>query len=360
MGVVFEGRHENALFPGLTLAFGGTSQMVSPIKGQGHETKIDFEVAPYTTLSPIDLGRFQKSLKDMSLTGSVALGGNWQFDSRGGVGALHGKFYDGRLEMGDKDKSIDGLAIELSSFDLGAMRSAPLQQLRFKTAAFGGVTLSDGHLGFQIESAKSLFIEKGRVKWCDGNVYTEAIRLSSDGEFYDMALYGDRLDLAMVLEQFGVAKAQGQGTVNGRIPVRLGKGKIRFGDGFLFSTPGDGGTISLSGTEMLTSAIQPGTPQYAQMELAREALRNFDYEWAKVTLGTEGDELVLKMQFDGKPAKPLPFVYKKELGSYVKMKEGEQTLVFQRRIRLDVNFRLPIDKLLHYGNIFTRIFRANE
>jgi len=356
LGVVFEGWHENALLPGLTLAFGGTSQIVS---GHGHETKIDFEVAPYTTLSPVDMGRFQRSLKDVSLTGSVALGGNWRFDSRGGQGAFHGKFYDGRLEMGEEQKNIDGLAIELSSFDLGTMRSAPLQQLVFKTAAFGGVTLSDGRLGFQIESAKSLFIEKGSVKWCGGNVYTEAIRLSSDGDFYDMVLYGDRLDLAMVLEQFGVATGKGRGTVNGRIPVRLGKGKIRFGDGFLFSTPGDGGTIRLSGTEMLTEGIPPNTPQFAQLELAREALKDFDYEWAKVTLVTEGDILVLRMQLDGKPANPLPFVYETNLGSFVKMKEGGQSSVF-KGIRLDVNFRLPLERLLHYSDIFQNIFRANE
>jgi hypothetical protein len=139
----------------------------------------------------------------------------------------------------------------------------------------------------------------------------------------------------------------------------LGKGTIRFGDGFLFSTPGDGGTISLSGTEKLTEGIPPNTPQFAQLELAREALKDFDYKWAKVALATEGDNMVLRMQLDGKPANPLPFVYKKNLGSFVKMKEGGQSSVFQG-IRLDVNFRLPLDKLLHYGDIFQNILEANE
>jgi hypothetical protein len=210
-----------------------------------------------------------------------------------------------------------------------------------------------------LESSQSLFIEKGRFKWCEGHVYTEALRLSLDGAYYDLVLYGDRLNLAMILEQFGVAKAQGSGTVNGRIPVRLGKGKIRFGNGFLFSTPGDGGTISLSGTEILTEGIPRNTPQFAQLELAREALKDFHYEWAKITFSTEGDNLVLRMQLDGKPAKPLPFVYNKEIGSFIKTTKEGQISIF-RGIRLDVNFRLPLDKLLHYSHIFNSLMETSE
>ena len=309
-------------------------------------TRIDFQIPPYKTSFPVDLGNLHPTLAGISIDGSLTLQGNWSYDRRGGHGSLQGKLYDGRLQMGDKQNSIDELLIDLSAFDLADLRSAPMQQLRFEKARFGGVGITEGRVGFQIESPTSLFIEKGSLKWCGGNVYTEGARLSSGGEFHDIVLYCDRLNLAMVLEQFGVAKAQGQGTVNGRIPVRLGKGTIRFGNGFLFSTPGDGGTISLSGTEILTAGIPTGTPQYAQMEMAREALKDFEYEWAKVTLASEEDNLVLKLQFDGKPAKPLPFVYKQQLGSFVKTKEGEQRSVFQG-IRLDVNFRLPIDKILH-------------
>jgi hypothetical protein len=354
--MVFDGKHENTLLPGLTMTFSGASQMAS---AQGRETTIAFEILPYKTASPVDLSRLQSSLEGLSLAGSIAVKGNWRFGPAGAEGSLHGRLSDARFEIGDERNSIDGLRIELSHFDPLLMRSAPMQQLHFEKASFGGLTASDGDVGFQLQSASALSIENGSFKWCGGTVHIGATHLSSDNEFYDMVLYGDRLNLAMILEQFGVATAQGEGTVNGRIPVRLGKGTIRFGDGFLFSTPGDGGTISLSGTEKLTEGIPPNTPQFAQLELAREALKDFDYKWAKVALATEGDNMVLRMQLDGKPANPLPFVYKKNLGSFVKMKEGGQSSVFQG-IRLDVNFRLPLDKLLHYGDIFQNILEANE
>lgn len=354
--LVFEGVHESALFPGFTTQFAGVSQVVST---RGNDTKVNFEIPPYTTPSPVDLGNFQPTLAGVLLNGSIKVQGSWWYDEKGTHGSLHGRLYDARLQIGDEQNYIDHLFVDVSAFDLGNFRSAPMQQVQFGKAGFGGVAITEGRIGFQIESLKSLFIEKGSVKWCGGNVYTEAIRVSSDSESYDVVLYGDRLNLADVLEQFGVARAQGQGTVNGRIPMRLGKGKIRFGDGFLFSTPGDGGTISLSGTEMLTAGIPVDTPQYVQMEMAREALKDFDYEWAKVTLATEEDNLVLKLQFDGKPAKPLPFVYKQWLGSFVKTKDGEQKSEFQG-IRLDVNFRLPIDEILHYNNMLRKIFEADQ
>ena len=356
LGLVFEGKHENALFPGLAMTFSGASNVMT---SEGHETTISFDVGPYTTAAPVHLGRFEPSLEGFSVAGSMAVKGDWRSSKRGQEAALSGRLYDVRLEIKDNQYHIDGLGLELSRLDPIAMRSDPMQQLHFEEARFEGLTISDGKIGFQIESADSLSIEHGSFKWCGGYVHVGATHLSADGKFYDLVLYGDRLNLAMILEQFGVATAQGEGTVNGRIPVRLGKGTVRFGDGFLFSTPGDGGTIKLLGTEMLTEGIPPNTPQFAQLELAREALKDFDYKWAKIALDTEGDNLVLRMKLDGKPANPLPFVYKKELGSFVKMQESGQHSVFQG-IRLDVNFRLPLDKLLHYSQIFKNILEANK
>ena len=147
----------------------------------------------------------------------------------------------------------------------------------------------------------------------------------------------------------GAVTAKGQGTVNGRIPLRFNDGKVSFNDGFLFSTPGDGGTICLTGTEMLTAGVPPDTVQFAQLELAREALKDYNYKWAKLLLTTEGETLLLRMQLDGKPAGPLPFVYKKEFGGFMKVKADSKGSVFQG-IGLDVNFRLPLNQILNYSN----------
>jgi hypothetical protein len=254
----------------------------------------------------------------------------------------------------EKKAAIHGIQTSLSLTDVLQMRSAPEQRLYFERALLGELNIHDGNLEFQIESGRSFFLENGGFGWCDGNVYVQAMRIYPEITDYRLVLYCDRLKLAKILEQFGTLNAEGQGTVSGRLPVSIQKDKIIFEDGFLFSAPGEGGTIRLTGTEILTAGIPAGTPQYAQIELAREALKDYDYDWAKLNLMTEGENVLLRLQFDGKPARPLPFVFKKEIGGFARVEAGNTGSVFQG-IRLDVNFKVPLDKILHYKDLLDMI-----
>jgi hypothetical protein len=55
------------------------------------------------------------------------------------------------------------------------------------------------------------------------------------------------------------------------------------------------------------------------------------------------DELLLAMQLDGKPVRPLPFGYSK--GKIMATDKGNG---LQHPIRLDINFRLPL-QIIEYG-----------
>ena len=136
--------------------------------------------------------------------------------------------------------------------------------------------------------------------------------------------------------------------------MHYANGKISFDDGFLFSTPGDGGKIRLTGTDILTAGVPPDTPQFVQMELASEALKDYDYKWAKLNINSKGEELLLQMKMDGKPAQALPFVYNKDIGGFMKVEAKAKGSKFQG-IRLDVNFRLPLNKLLQYRELINMI-----
>jgi hypothetical protein len=351
LGLLFDGTHFSKLLRGLKLNFRGKSAISSSNR---LDARVDFDILPYRSPADIDLGRFIPSAKGAVFNAKLNLKGGLVSDNSGLTGSLDLKLQDGHVRLKEKKIAIEGIQLSLLVPDLPQIRSAPNQLLRFKTAYLGEINVSDGKIEYQIESPRSFFIERSSFRWCDGNVDTQAMRISPGIEDYHLILYCDRLKLAMILEQFGVAGAEGQGAVNGKIPLRFKNGKLSFDDGFLFSTPGDGGTIHLSGTEVLTAGLQPGTPQYAQIELAREALKGYDYKWAKLNLTTEGEDLLLRMQFDGKPSKPLPFVYKKNIGSFVKVEAGSKGSIFQG-IHLDVNFRLPLDKILRYKDILKMI-----
>jgi hypothetical protein len=115
----------------------------------------------------------------------------------------------------------------------------------------------------------------------------------------------------------------------------------------------------MTDTEILTTGIPQDTPQYVQMELARKALEDYDYSWAKLNLTTEGDDLLLNLQLDGKPAKSLPFVYRTDMGGFAKVEAGVQGSTFQG-IRLDVNFRLPLNKIMQYKELIQMIQQSRE
>jgi len=350
-GFSFEGRHTNKLLPQLSLTFKGTAGLY---KTDRRETKIHLELLRPDGASAIDLARFAPSAKDMMLSGKFLINADLMVAGGGFKGSIQSEFSNGVFSIRKNKLSVEGIHMSLALPELPNLRSAPGQQIRFDRISFGGLVATEGIIDFQLESPTSFLIEKTHFVWCGGNVDTQSMRVSPGLEDYRIVFYCDRLNLANVLEQFGAAAAEGQGTVNGRIPVHYADGKLSFADGFLFSTPGGGGQIHLSGTDILTAGIPPESPQYIQMELAREALKDYDYAWAKLRITSEGEDLLLQMQMDGKPAGTLPFVYSKEIGGFIKVEAESQGSRFQG-IRLDVNFRLPLNKILLYKDLFKMI-----
>ncbi|MEA1946880.1 MAG: YdbH domain-containing protein, partial [Thermodesulfobacteriota bacterium] len=294
-GLVFKAVHISSLLPDLSINFRGNAGMLS---SNHYEAGIHFELKDYKTVSDIDLGQFVPSANGVTFNGEFGLNGDLTFDNTGIKGSLNAHLNNATLMLKEKGAAIHGIQTSLFLTDLFQMRSAPEQKLYFEKALFGELNIHDGAIEFQIESGRSFFLEKGGFGWCDGNVYIQAMRIYPKITDYNLVLYCDRLKLAMILEQFGAVNAEGQGTVSGRLPIKIHKDKICFTDGFLFSTPGEGGTIRLTGTEILTAGIPTNTPQYAQIELAREALKDYDYDWAKLNLMTEGENVLLRLQFD--------------------------------------------------------------
>jgi prepilin-type processing-associated H-X9-DG protein len=210
-----------------------------------------------------------------------------------------------------------------------------------------------------VESPTSLLLESGIFAWCDGHVSTEGLRLRTTRKDYEMTLLCDRLRLASLLDQFGVQGAEGEGTLNGRIPISVVDGKVRFVDGFLNSPPGEGGTIRVGDVGVLTAGIPKDSPQFSQLDFAGEALKDFRYNSAKLRLNSEGDELLLQIKLDGQPSRPIPFRYNSEIGSFTRLQAGE-TGGITHPILLDINLRVPFQKMLEYGGGMQKLYEMTQ
>jgi hypothetical protein len=355
-GISFNGKLKNHLIPELAATFSGESDLWGP---EDYETRTQFELLYPQSASEIDLGKFTPAAKGFTFKGKFQEQGNFVVGKRGLQAATKSSLSNGRLQHRKNKITVEGIQMALWVPDLVKMHSAPGQKLKFTRASFGEMRIENGEIDFQIESPRSVLVEKSHFNWCDGKVDAPAIRFTSGIDAYNLILYCDRLNLAKVLQQFGAASVTAEGELNGRIPLRYQNGKLSFKDGFLFTTPGAAGKIRMTDTEILTAGIPPDTPQYVQMELARKALEDYDYSWAKLNLTSEGEDLLLNMQLDGKPAKSSPFVYRKDMGGFAKVEAGVQGSTFQG-IRLDVNFRLPLNKIMQYKELIQMIQKSRE
>ncbi|WDP88747.1 MAG: YdbH domain-containing protein [Desulfobacter sp.] len=256
--------------------------------------------------------------------------------------------HDGSLDFPDQDVKASGVSGRVEFNDLVKPESLPGQSLFVKSVNAGQFSFENMAMRFSVEDGRFLNVENLTFNWCNGLVSTESIRLPGEEDKLKLILYCDRLEMDSLLQQMGAFDARGGGALSGRIPVVYSRGEIAFDNGFLFSTPGQGGRVFVKDLDRMLEGFPRGTPEFSQLDLAGEALKDFEYKWAKLRLNTSGDTLDVKMELDGKPARILPFEYKREMNSFMRVDASSPGSRFQG-VKLDVNLKLPFNRVMKFG-----------
>lgn len=294
------------------------------------------------------------SAKGIVLTGAIQAKGQVRIDEDGVQSRFGATFSNGNLVFSENGTAIRGINAAFVTPDLFGLRSAPAQRLTFDAIESGNIVLTNGKVVYQLEPGGSVLVEQAGFDWCGGRVFSNAFRVAPASEEYGITLYCSELKLSALLGQLGLAKAEGEAALSGELPVTWKRGKITFDGGFLHSTPGEGGVIRVDAMQDLVAAIPEGTPQRGQLELAQEAVRDCQYKWVRIKADTVGENLLVRLSLDGKPASTLPFVYKKEFGGFIRVTGNVQGSNFQG-LRLDVNFSVPLNRILLYKDIVNMI-----
>ncbi len=305
--------------------------------------RLDCDLAELA-LDSADMPPFITLPEQLSFTGAVAAQGYYQVSGNNPSGRLQVELSDGTLIVNDNIfADING---KLDFNELPLLRSSPSQLITIGTMDLGKIKMSEARVNLRFDAIDTVFIEKARLNWCGGKVETGGFKLFPKMEQLETTLYCDRLSYTDLLDQFGVGDAEGDGSLNGRLPVIISRQGIEFDNGFLFSTPGNSGIVRFRNTEQLRQgmATMEGSPY---LDYTMDALENFSYNWTKLTFNTEQSELLLTLQLDGKPSEPLPYAF--EDGKIVTRPTGRGGRGLQHPIRLDVNFRLPLTELFRYG-----------
>ena len=320
--------------PGLQVICDGSAQLPEDITVRCR--------IPATKINSATFPRFLGFPDKLSLTGTITTDGAFHLtDKLPLTGKMVVEYHNGTLTQGKSMLSDINVAVVFPHLPL--LQSAPGQLCTIASVDFGRIKMSDGRMRFRIEDEQSIFLEKMQLNWCGGKVESGSFTLAKNIKKLETTLYCDRLGFTELLAQFGIDKAEGQGSLNGRLPMVISPKGVMFDDGFLFSTPGNGGIVRFSDTRQLRQGI-PDINKSSYLDYSMKALENFSYNWTKLSFNSQDKDLLITMQLDGKPAEPLPFSYKN--GQLVPNATG---FGLQQPVRLDVNFRLPMNDLLHYG-----------
>ncbi|MCK5602503.1 YdbH domain-containing protein [Candidatus Pacearchaeota archaeon] len=333
--------HSN-LLPGLV----ASAKLTTEINNGTNTSTISLNLPPYE-LSNYSMSEILPKAKGISVSGVLAGNATINLGEIEPSGQMQISLNNGSVSIPDNKISVSGIDTAISFPEFPFQRSDSAQKLTFTSARVSDLQVNGGDLIFTIESPESLLLEQGNFKWAEGSIHTYDLRFSQNSLPQEMILYCNQLKLASVLGQLGLEQVKGEGTVSGRIPIDFTDQKLTFSESFLYSTPGSGGSIKIGGDDFLTQAIPHDTPQFAQLDFVQEALRNFRYDWAKLHMITEQDDLVIQLKLDGKPDRLLPFVYDKKT-NFFKRTTDRQRQGISRPIRLDVNFRFPLNTFLDY------------
>lgn len=295
---------------------------------------------------------FMKKSPQMTLSGKIQASGTLSY-KEGSDPHAEAKLSikDGQFVLNNPSIIVDSLNLEASIPDLLTLKGSSAE-LGFEKLRSGSFKINDAKLKARAENASLYVIDDCKFKFCEGDMSFSNLTIRPGMQSLETTVFCENISLPLFLDQFGIGSAaSGDGKISGKLPLKIdSQGKLNLNGGYLSSNTGESGKIKLTGMEFLTAGASD-----IHLELSSEALKDFTYKWVRLTLSQDDDKLLIRMQTDGKPERPLPFVYKSEEGTFVRAEVNSKGSEFQG-IRLDVNFRLPLNRSIETAKALSRIF----
>ncbi len=248
------------------------------------------------------------------------------------------------VAMPEAGFSLKNLNLGMKFSDLLTLRTPTGQRLTAEEIQAGVMKMKHGEISFKIDSPQQINLEDSSIEWCGGTLSTRYLRIIPGRNYYQTTVQCENLNLAEVLTELGLVRAEGEGKVWGQMPIRFSERGMFFNPSYLYSIPGETSAIQIADADVLLNSMSPELARSVQGELTVAALRDFQYNWARMNFSTEGEDLVITMKFNGKPNNALPFRYESDTGSLVKV-SAEAGAIFQG-IDLDFTARFPLNRMM--------------
>jgi hypothetical protein len=208
------------------------------------------------------------------------------------------KLAEGLVRSGNLE--VEGIAADVP-FESGVFfRTIERPLVSFKRAKAGNVRTDQGRLAFQL-TEQELFVDRMEVGWCKGSLDAYSVHLNLKNPKDEFIVYADRIDLGEALMMLFPVKGQIQGVLYGRFPVGFDNGHVKLSTGFLYSLPGQGGTLKLDDPSQMAALLEKAGIQGSVQAPLSRALSDLNFSTFRMDLEQgKGDEGTLRITLGGK------------------------------------------------------------
>ncbi len=325
----------SSLCPGLAAAFTGKILSLN-------EVIFNLSIKDFQPEEPLKFENFSASGKlSAQLDGSYR---NGTFSA-----ALNLRLKEGKVENTVDNICLENIALNMDFPALPELRSGPEQRLAIDKITFGEYIFSDLSCRFQIHSPRLFTLYGGDCVWNGGLLILPSITLRPGQTSLKSCFRCENLPMGKTLNALGLKEVASSGELFGKIPFSINKNGIFFQDARLYTLPGEKYSFRLGDGGQLSGMVE----NVANLDLAVEALKDFEFSLAKVDFRTEGEILRVTLSLDGKPNRELPFVWDEKTGSLLRSGSGGKVRL--QGLKLDLNLNIPLNRLLKVNNAINNL-----
>lgn len=172
---------------------------------------------------------------------------------------------------------------------------------RAEALAFAGLEMTNVFASVRATENAYLVTEAG-ADFCGGQARLYALFLNPERLSAGFTLFLDDVDAGRALNCLAGFRGSATGRLHGKLPLRLRDGRrLSFGDAYLYSVPGETGTLRLADPGPVLENLAMGGVSAADRENLAKALQDLSYTALNIQLRREADAsdvhaLTLKLQ----------------------------------------------------------------
>jgi hypothetical protein len=174
-------------------------------------------------------------------------------------------------------------AVALSS--VSPPKTAPGQRVTVSELDIGGVKLADGVMEFQVNDARSIFVDRVSWKAFGGRIMADDFPVEA-GEPLALTLHASEIELKELLATFAKDKASGEGKLSGELPIIVDGSDVTFGDGQAIAL--ERGRLQIREAAALAPAAESAAAAAQSPSQSEQIKRNIiealsDFEYDRLT-----------------------------------------------------------------------------